>query len=126
MPSIGGTSTPSPSLESHQIKGTLSLSLSAAPPKFPTGTCSGLGGYSDVAEGTWVTVKNEGSTIIASGRLADGTVDFGTNSCMFAFTVDGVPRANFYTVEVSHGSGPNYSYDDLSGRNWAVAMSLGQ
>jgi len=45
--------------------------------------------------------------------------------CRFAFTVTGIPRATFYSVEVSHRGQLTYSFDDMVNKAWQVAVTLG-
>ncbi len=64
-------------------------------------SCSGSGGYLDISGGTDVTVYNASGTIVSSGALDDGLAIEG--SCIFDFTVHGVPgNEGPYQVEVSH------------------------
>lgn len=81
------------------LTGTLTMPLSAAPGY--AGSCTGSGGYNDIAAGTSVTVYDQNSAVIATGYLNAG--DNTSGSCVFKVTVANVPGdAKFYQVEISH------------------------
>lgn len=60
--------------------------------------CNGVGGYTDIAEGTAVTVEDAGGKVIATTTLNSGQNR--TERCYFGFAAD-VPPSAFYKVEVS-------------------------
>jgi hypothetical protein len=119
--------------QTHTLNGTVSLTdvgdltLGTSPSIGGTdGNCYGTGGYSDMAEGADVTVKDGAGKILATGSLGGGTGSISNfaSSCSFEFTVQ-VPDADFYTVEVSHRGGVNFSHADLESKGWTVSLSLG-
>jgi hypothetical protein len=66
-------------------------------------SCHGTGGYSDLREGTSVTVYGAAGTVIATGALGKGTFGSSTGTCTFSVLVPNVPGSErFYQVEVSH------------------------
>ncbi|WP_377640105.1 hypothetical protein [Oryzobacter terrae] len=89
------------------VRATLDLrgnDISVDPTQAPKGTeCKGVGGASDIAEGTQVTIRDATSTIIALGKLPKGVYDGpGTYDCMFDIEIPGVPKGHeFYSVAVS-------------------------
>ena len=85
--------------------------------------CSGSGGYDDIDLGTDVMVRDETGKILANGELGIGHERNGT--CVFDFTVEDVPKADFYEVEISHRGGLTYSYKEMDERDWTMAVSLG-
>lgn len=84
--------------------------------------CEGDGGYDDIREGAQVVVRSQGKTIattdLGSGRRVDG-------ACAFLFLVSELPDAEFYSVEVSHRGGLEYSRDQMEATDWEPTISLG-
>lgn len=98
----------------------------------PGESCSGSGGYDDIRGGAQVTVSNESGDVLAVGRLGAGEgvpASSATGSdflyCKFEFEVTGVPRAEIYTIEVSHRGGLSYSFEEMESQGWTVEFSLG-
>jgi hypothetical protein len=86
--------------------------------------CQGSGGYSDIGPGTSVTVRNETGDTIGTGDLGEG--DFAEGfGCDYPFTVEDVPNAKFYRVEVSHRGEVEYSHAEMEANDWEVSVSLG-
>ena len=86
--------------------------------------CTGTGGYDDIAEGASVVVRDEANKVLATGTLKAGKI-VALETCRFDFTVDNLPDAKFYQVEVSHRGAVTYSKSDLDSKGWKVALSLG-
>lgn len=89
--------------------------------------CRGTGGYDDVREGAQVVVKDGGGKIIASTSLSSGKVarpEY-TWRCQFEFTIEDVPKADFYQIEVSHRGALTYPRQELEERGWFVSFTLG-
>jgi len=101
-------------------------------------TCSGKDGYSDIAAGAQVLVKDGSGDIIASGRLGQGEgalVDpadkdarwstFVSYYCEFPFVIEDVATVDFYTVEVSHRGGLTNTREELEALGWNISFELG-
>ena len=91
-------------------------------------SCSGSGGYSDIAQGAPVTVKNQSGTVIGSGSLGPGTIEGDTTAvraCVFPFQVDDVSDAEFFQVEISRRGVLSYSKADMEANGWTLHFSLG-
>lgn len=89
----------------------------------PGATCSGEGGYSDIAPTTNVTVTNQSGTIIAAAPLGAGT--FNGTVCDFS-TSFAVPKgATFYGFTVSHRGTITDSAAQLAAADNTVTMTLG-
>ena len=95
------------------------------------GPCSGVGGYSDIREGTSVVVRNAEGRIVGTGQLAAGEL-IGRNGstkagdeCQFAIEVAGVPVSHFYEIEVSHRGAQTFSRAELDSADWQVHLRLG-
>jgi len=83
------------------------------------------GGYDDVQEGAQVTVSNSSGNVLAVGRLENGIYNGGSMHVTFEFTVDDLPDAAIYQVEVAHRGALTYSKRDLTVRGWTVDLTLG-
>jgi hypothetical protein len=85
--------------------------------------CVGVGDMSDLASGQRVRILNEQGEVIASGALEDGssTGHGSTAGCRFPFTIDGIPPAARYTVDVGRIS-LDYSREQLESRGWTVEL----
>jgi hypothetical protein len=103
--------------DNQSIAGTLTLNDSSC------SEIGGTGGYSDIALGAAVVVKNEHAETIATGRLELGTDELG--SCTYPFRLADVPSSEFYSIEVSHRGALTYSHEELEGLEWQVVFSLG-
>jgi 2',3'-cyclic-nucleotide 2'-phosphodiesterase (5'-nucleotidase family) len=114
------TPTPSPTPEAHRLTGRLTLHDADT----AAAACVGQGGYSDIAEGADVVVKDQAGVVVASSTLTTGQRN--GDECVYVFAVDNVPKASFYSVEVSHRGQLHYSYDQMQSSDWTVAMTLGQ
>jgi serine/threonine-protein kinase len=111
--------------EKHTITGTMTVWDSRAH-YASKWDCSGEGGYDDIRYGTPVTVRDGTGRIIATGSLDGGkSVEPSGGACEFTFRVDGVPKVDFYQVEVSHRGALTYSFSDLETHGWSVTASLG-
>ncbi len=126
---VGSGSTPS-----HVVHGTVLLMDSGDPtlgidPSITEsgGHCYGTGGYSDMAQGASVTVRDGSGHILATSNLGTGTggaVASFAGLCKFTFSAE-VPETNFYSVEVANRGQLNFSLAEMKKNNWHVDLSLG-
>jgi hypothetical protein len=128
MVGCGAPATSTPSSVAHEIHGTFRLSNGEEPDR--SAGCAGTGGYSDVAVGTEVVVKNADGTIVGTSSLAvdqQGPEPAGSGAyqCGFAFVVSGLPESAFYTVSVGDRGDQTFSKADLAAKGWTVSLSLG-
>jgi hypothetical protein len=110
----------------HTLQGSIDV-IESLPLKDANSTgaaCTGLGGYSDINAGTSVVVRDQSGKVLATGSLDAGKI-VSLETCEFAFSVQSVPDADFYQVEVSRRGNMTYSKSDLDKRNWKVSLSLG-
>jgi hypothetical protein len=103
----------------HTIAGTFSLFDSEV-----SESCQGSGGYEDIRPGADVTIRNETGATIATGALGSGEYASGFG-CDYDFSVEGVPDAAFYRIEVSHRGEVEYSKSEMEQQDWTVQLSLG-
>lgn len=99
------TPTATPSRVTHRTPTTFVLTgtfeLTDAVVGDGAGGCTGSEGYSDIFEGTAVTVYDATGTVVATGGLGESTRAGST--CRFDVAVSDVPTGRrFYRVEVSH------------------------
>ena len=117
--------TPSPTPKQGTITGNMTLIDSG---NDRSGTiCSGTGGYSDFGPGMNVVVKNEKGEIIGTSVTEPGPVpsEFAVVTCTVSFSVEELPRAKFYEIEVGRRGALTYSYEELEGMDWHLELSLG-
>lgn len=109
----------------HTLTGTFTLTAdnSSFDVDVTVPTCKGNGGYADFRPGMSVAVKDQSSTIIASGVTVFDHWESG--HCRLAFSVANVPDVPFYSIEVGRRGALTYSRDDLASKNWAVVLTLG-
>lgn len=113
------TVAPSPSPSPVVINGTLIVknqSFELCLPQVDGSPARLRDGYSDIGEGTEVTVYDPAGTIIGTGQLADvhGTDRHGfRDDCAFSFQVT-VPEEPFYSVEVSHRGKVAFQRSEIS------------
>lgn len=79
-------------------------------------------GYSDLAPGTDVTVRNEKGDIIAIGDLEVGQWE--RRACRLSFTVSDVPSARFYEIEVGRRGAQRYSSEHVEAPGFRVDLTL--
>jgi hypothetical protein len=110
--------------ESHTVEGDFTLmDPEGYSEDFAGGGCSGDGGYDDISAGTQVNIRDGSGELLASSSL-DAGEDMSI-ACTFTFTVDDVPKADFYSVEVGDRGDLSYSYDEMVENSWYVSLSLG-
>lgn len=86
--------------------------------------CHGTGGYSDIQEGTQITLSDGNGKVIGTSALESGKVT-GPSECDFVFTIKNVPKVDFYKLEISHRGQLSYSYSDLQSTGFLVFPTLG-
>lgn len=87
--------------------------------------CSGFGGYDDMSAGEEVVATDGQGRTLAHSRLEAGRFD--GMACVFNFSVEGVPEADFYRVSTGRSTrgDTEYSFDELVADDWAVHLELG-
>ena len=98
------------------------LTPSAQPQAKP---CTPQAGYSDIAAGAPVVVRDQAGATVGSGSLSSGAAEPSRRGCAFHFSVNSLPVASSYTVTVGQRGGLPYSYADLKNSGWNVTMGLG-
>jgi hypothetical protein len=139
----------SQSTNSYTINGILALGPYDGTPN----NCYGQGGYSDIKGETSVTIKDGTGKIIAVGKTSLGYMimkdsygvgktiairddvmnypskDYGLTDfravCNFEFTVNNIPKSDFYVISVGNRGDMNYSFDEMQKENWVVSLGLG-
>lgn len=107
----------------HTINGTFTLYGDSDSISTIGATCEGDGGYSDLAPGMPITVKDENGKILGATTLGTGTGS--SNQCTFTFVLDGVGEANIYSVEGGRRGAVSYPRSQLESAGWTVALSIG-
>jgi len=112
--------------DQHTFKGSLQLSDLAGLSKYLNDeSCSGSGGYADIITDAQVTVFNDATQIIGTGRLSPGKMQGGF--CVFSFSMSNVSDSNIYQIEVGReGRGKQrYISTDVERMGYQFALSLG-
>lgn len=117
----GGTAASAKSASGHTLTGGLTLNDSDT----AANGCTGTGGYSDITSGASVTVENQSGTVIGTGTIGPGTSGTELGSCVYTFSVPGLPDESFYQVEVSHRGFVSYSKADIVADRWIIEVTLG-
>jgi hypothetical protein len=131
---------PSPTPILRSIKGTFTLVAGFSTyVSIVNDACSGNGGYGDIAAGLQVVITDNSGATIGLGHLADdvaatqaanktsrdlGIYDQG-DTCVYDFTLSGLPDSPFYGIAVGRRGVVQFSGSDLAARGWTVSMSMG-
>jgi len=107
----------------HTINGTFVLNGDSDSILTLGTTCWGDDGYSDLAPGMPITVKDESGKILGATSLGTGTGN--SSRCTFTFVLDGVGDANIYSVEGGRRGAVSYPRSQLEDSGWTVALSIG-
>lgn len=76
-------------------------------------SCATFGGYSDIAPGADVTIRDAEGTVVASGALQSGR--YSGAGCRFPFAISDVPSGSaFYHVEVTHRGLVTFTAEELA------------
>jgi hypothetical protein len=140
---VSGGAKPTPTPETFTLKGAVTLSGDTKSYTWEPGEpCSGSGGYSDLRGGSDVVVKDREGTVIGKGSLGSGVGvavrqdcgapgehplcdPMGGRVCKLSFTVDGIPRSDFYVVEMGKRGQFTYSFDEIQSQDWSVEYAIG-
>jgi hypothetical protein len=113
-------------LETATITGSFTLTVDSPDSYFPAITtrgssCSGADGYSDIDQGTVVTIKNGKGDILTSTSLGVGTGS--SYECTFPFSFEITEGDDRYVVSVGRRGELSYTFDEL--RDNGVTLNLG-
>ena len=113
-------------LETATVKGSFTLqdkspSAYSTPITVSSSSCSGSGGYSDIDQGTQVTVKNGKGDILTTTTLGAG--EGGRYLCTFPFSFQVIEGEDQYVVSVSRRGDMSYSFASLKANG--VSLVLG-
>ena len=116
-------------LRKYQIKGLFTIVKHYDHERFLTtegenSFCFGSGGMDDLKSYAPVTITDEQGKILAMGELGRGRED--SEGCTMSFTVENIPKSNFYSVEVARRGKVTYSFDRMIESRWRVGLSVGE
>ena len=108
--------------EKHTVTGDMNLTANN---NLSTGaSCTGTGGYSDIAPGTQIVIEDDSGKTLATSSFGPGTYD--GQACVFDFTFDNVTKSAFYRVHQNGNRGVlQYSYQNMVDNDWSVHLTLG-
>lgn len=110
-------SASAPAASAFNLTGTMKLKQYS----LDDGPCAGTGGYSDISDGTSVTVYDGGGQVVATGKLESGSRS--GLACDFAVWVPDVPDGpKFYQVEVSHRGKLTLSAEDAKAGKFSASL----
>lgn len=117
----------------HTITGTMTIigtseNLSFSKPPTVGDSCEGQGGFADISDEAQVTVSDEAGKTIATGHLSAGKIASVFENivphCEWTFSMEDVPDADFYEIEVSQRGGLKYSKAEMEKMDWSVEVTL--
>ena len=86
------------------------------------GTCSGIRGYRDVAEGASITVYDSNNKKVGLGSLDAGKIDDTEDVCVFNFAVNDVRSEDtIFSIEISHRGEISFKRSEAD----SIVISLG-
>ena len=104
------------------LRGTVTLNSTSLG---PADNCRGGRGYEDIREGLLITVWDDASRVMATGRLSSGTRSPTGDTCTFSFRIQDITQSTSYTLQTEGRRGPTFSYDEVVSREWRLELSLG-
>lgn len=109
----------------HTVTGSLSLVDATYSAYSAHESCTGSGGYDDIGAGTEVVLEDGNGRTLATTSLESGSYD--GVSCVFAFTLPDVARADFYVLSLGNAvrGDERYSYEDMVEQDWSTELVLG-
>ena len=69
-----------------------------------------------------VEVRDEGEKLIGSSTTRFDT--FAGAGCVVTFTIQRLPEADFYQIEIGTHGGPSYTFQELEAANWDIEVTL--
>ncbi len=111
----------------YSIKGSFALTDSERVQLSSGKSCHGTGGYDDVRGNLPITIKDGSGKILATGQSESGLYSVYSSACVFEFEVGGIPKSDFYTIEVigEQRGKLHFSFDEMTKKRWNVSLSLG-
>lgn len=131
LTACGGQAEPSPEPTAvptealHTLAGTFTLHATDGGWR-PNSRCKGSGGYSDIVPGMGMTLKDGEGTILGTARFGNGTVAERGQQCVFEFTFEEVPVADFYVLDSGRRGEQTYSREELESLDWTVDLEIGR
>ncbi len=114
--------------EGRTITGRFTLNSATVDRNADLTRCEGTDGYSDIEQGTSVTLRDGDGNVAGTSRLEVAGADAFGNfpGCIYTFTFDDVADADFYAVEISDRGEIVYSRADLEAADWRIVTELGE
>jgi hypothetical protein len=72
-----------------------------------------------------VEVRDQDNRLLGLGRTSPGRITYLFAACRFTFTVDDLPEARFYQLELGRRGAPTYTLTDMEQMDWCVELDLG-
>jgi hypothetical protein len=98
--------------------------------------CFGTRGYSDLYDGSLISLLNGQGQEVARGQLSAGTLTGSdvvnqlktkpwTMNCKMSFRIDDVPGHSSYSIKLGQRGENLYSFQDLETSDWVIALEIG-
>jgi hypothetical protein len=79
----------------------------------------------NIRAGDQIRVLDGSGNTLGTATLSEGVYSpVGFEVCLHSFTAAGLPRADFYQIEIKGSPGPTWSYDELRRNDWQVSLSF--
>lgn len=86
--------------------------------------CDGTSAYDDARPGDPVRLSDGTGKEIATGSLRTGQANV-SFACAMPYTIEGVPKADTYVIQVGDHEERRYTYEEMSGkRRWVANFPL--
>jgi len=108
----------------HTLKGTLDL-LDFQTALGGCDTSQSNDGYTDIAAGEQVIVKNASGTTIGTGMLGSGHPLSDDANCHYDFTVVGLPDSSYYEIGLGSRGTQTFSESQFISDHWSITLTLG-
>lgn len=114
----GGSSTASPTPETHTITGVYTVANTICP--------NLVGSVLSYLPGLTITVKDGQGAVLGTGKLStEGVTKANPAACDLRYTIPNIPTAASYTVDSGAAGSVTYTYDELKGDNWQANLKIG-
>jgi hypothetical protein len=95
--------------------------LQAQNVEYSGGSCSGVGRFSDLHDGTTVNVLDGAGAIVGTGKLVVDPAHSSNDGCQYTFEV-GIGKAAIYQVIVGSRDPQTYTSDQLAALGYKITL----
>jgi hypothetical protein len=123
----GRTAATPSEVSGHTITGRFILNSRSVDRNADLTRCEGTGGFSDIEQGTPVTLRDGDGNVTGTARLEVASREAFGNfpGCVYAFIFEDVADADFYALEIADRGELAYSRAELEAADWNIRAELG-